>query len=165
MRGLVLNSAGELFTKELSGPMDYDMWESCFMVFRCAAVMLGIALDIYKDHNKQYAACFTQSSWPLIYQADTRARRELSVRMARNFSHEKAALGDRAATHPYNPQMPWDHVFRSMPDEFAFWKGEVEDPGMLIITGAASGTPQVSGEAPVARRPQEHIFMEEPVNW
>ena len=139
------------------------------MVCRCAAVMLQIALptslDMYMNHIKQYALRYTHSCWPLIYQADTRARRELTVRMARRFIQERNSLGERANTHPYKPEMPWDYVFLQAPNEFKFWKREVEDPAMLIITKSVTGTPHASGEALVARRPEEHIFEEEPVLW
>ncbi len=160
MSGLILNPSGELFRTELSGPMDYEQWEACYMVFRCALVMLGItspsAADTYRDHVRQYAMRYTSVCWPLIYQADTRARRELLVRLQRRLAAERARSPEPSA-HPYDPQMPWDHVLRSVGDEFAFWKKELEDPAMMILMRAKSSSEEVSGEAPVARTAADHI--------
>ena len=160
MSGLILNPSGELFRTELSGPMDYEQWEACYNVFRCALVMLNIAspsaADAYRDHVRQYATRYTSVCWPLIYQADTRARRELLVRLQRRLVAERARSPDPTA-HPYDPQMPWDHVLRSVGDEFSFWKKELEDPAMMILMRAKSTSEEVSGEAPVARTAADHI--------
>ena len=43
LTGLVLGPSGELFRSEMAGPMTYDQWEACFMVFRWAMVMLEFA--------------------------------------------------------------------------------------------------------------------------
>ena len=79
--GLVMNSAGLLMRTELKGPMNFPQWDSCYQVFRTACIMLDIispaALDAYRDHIRRYANRFREECWALIYQADTRARREL----------------------------------------------------------------------------------------
>ena len=33
LTGLMLGPSGELFWSEMAGPMTYDQWEACFMVF------------------------------------------------------------------------------------------------------------------------------------
>ena len=43
LTGLMLGPSGELFRSEMAGPMTYDQWEACFMVFRSAMVMLEFA--------------------------------------------------------------------------------------------------------------------------
>ncbi len=130
------------------------------MVFRTALVMLNIAspssADAYKDHIRQYAQRYTSVCWPLIYQADTRARRELMVRMQRKLVSEHARCPDQSA-HPYDPQRPWDLVLRTVGEEFSFWKKEVEDPAMMILMRAKSMSEEISGEAPVARMAADHI--------
>ena len=40
---IMLGPSGELFRSEMAGPMTYDQWEACFMVFRSAMVMLEFA--------------------------------------------------------------------------------------------------------------------------
>ena len=39
LTGLMLGPSGELFRSEMAGPMTYDQWEACFMVFRSAMVI------------------------------------------------------------------------------------------------------------------------------
>jgi hypothetical protein len=87
LTGMCLNANGELFRSELSGPTSYEQWETCYMVFRTACIMLDIitpaALDQYKDHIKQYSLRYGHLCWALLYQADTIARRELGERIRR----------------------------------------------------------------------------------
>ena len=138
------------------------------MVFRTASVMLDIvtpaALDSYKDHVKQYALRYTADSWALLYQSDTRARRELSERIRRcgqSLCDKARQAGGGTGTLvvcDFDPTKPWDYVFRQLSSEFSFWKGEVEDPAMLILTRAVRGQSSVvSGEAPTAPTASAHI--------
>ena len=59
--------------------------------------------------------------------------------------------------------MPWDLVYRAMVDEYSFWRREVEDPAIIIITKANAGGRVVEGDAPIARSaidfiaPMDHI--------
>ena len=96
LTGLMLGPSGELFRSEMAGPMTYDQWEACFMVFRSAMVMLEFAspssLDGYGDHVRQYSTRFVTQCWALIYQTDTRARREHAERLRRRANAELTAL-------------------------------------------------------------------------
>ena len=128
------------------------------------AVASPSALDDYRDHLKQYHQRYSAECWALIYQADTRARRELAerVRRAGRLAHEAAQRGPTAAgkagATEYRPSKPWDYVLRRLPLEYAFWKKEIEDPAILLLTKvAAKSTSVVTQEAPVARVPAEHI--------
>jgi hypothetical protein len=167
LTGMCLNANGELFRSELSGPTSYEQWETCYMVFRTACIMLDIvtpaALDQYKDHIKQYSLRYQHVCWALLYQADTRARRELCERIRRT---GMALFDSLAAGVPpgqpvvceYNPNRPWEYVFRKLTQEFSFWKKELEDPAMLILTHAVRHSDSaVTGESPIASRAQEHI--------
>ena len=93
LTGLMLGPSGELFRSEMLGPMSYEQWAACFAVYRTAMVMLGFAspaaLDSYHDHIRQYATRYTTECWALLYQTDTRARRELSERIRRRRRHRR----------------------------------------------------------------------------
>jgi hypothetical protein len=154
--GLVMNSAGELIRTEICGPVNFNQWNSCFNVFRCACIMLGLAspaaLDSYRDFVGRYAQRFSPECWALIYQADTRARRELSERVRREGAKIAAsgvAYVDSAGQR-YDPELPWDYIFRKLPTCFAFWKVEVEDAAILIMTKVSKNESHITGEAPIS---------------
>ena len=44
----------------------------------------------------------------------------------------------------------WDYVFKRLPLEFAFWKEEIEDGAILIMSRAVKRDSAITGEAPVA---------------
>ena len=96
LTGLTLGPSGELFRSEMARPMTYDQWEACFVVFRSAMVMLEFAspssLDGYRDHVRQYSARFGTQCWALIFQTDTRARREHAERLRRRANTQLTAL-------------------------------------------------------------------------
>jgi hypothetical protein len=171
LTGLLLNSSGELFRSELSGPSNYEQWECCYMVYRTALIMLEMvspaACDLYRDHVKQYNTRYLTGSgqgscWALIYQSDTRAHRELAERIRRrgqlDFEQIKSSTPEgRPIISEYDPKRPWDYVFRRLPLEFSFWKRELEDSAMLIITKAIRAGAPVSGEVPIAKQPHDHV--------
>ena len=163
LTGLMLGPSGELFRSEMAGPMTYEQWEACFMVFRSAMVMLEFAspssLDGYRDHVRQYSTRFGVQRWALIFQTDTRARREHAERLRRRATAELTALDAIGVKGAYNPKRPWEYVFRQFPVEFAFWfafwKRELEDPALLILARALVAA--ITSEAPVAKTRDQHI--------
>ena len=159
LTGLMLGPSGELFRSEMAGPMSYDQWEACFMVFRSAMVMLEFAspssLDGYRDHVRQYSTRFRAQCWALIYQTDTRARREHAERLRRRANIELTALDSIGANGAYSSSYPWEYVFRQLPVEFAFWKRELENPALLIVARAPVAA--ITSEAPVAKSRDQHI--------
>jgi hypothetical protein len=158
LTGMVLSASGQLHHAEMSGPSSFEQWDSCAAVLRVAFIMLRITthsgFDRYRNHIKQYAGRYGADCWPLIYQADVRARRELAERVRRNLAREGKLLINGLPV-----AMQWDLVYRALPDEFGFWKREVEDPSILIITKALNKSADsiVSGEAPIVTRNADHI--------
>jgi hypothetical protein len=161
LTGLVMNGSGQLIRTELVGPMSYSQWEACWSVFRTACIMLDIsspaALDAYKDHIKRYATRFSEDCWPLIYQADTRARRELAERIRRQLLKATAVPFTSNDGVTFDGKHPWDFVLRKLPLEYGWWKLHVEDSALLIMSRAISSDSSLTGEAPVASKPTEHI--------
>ena len=168
LAGLVLAPDGRLFRSEMSGPATYEQWESCYAVFSTACVMLEIiapaALDNYRDHIRGYAHRYPSAVWPLVFQADTRARRELSERIRRRVATEHASLTAAALTsgsgpvlHPFDSIKPWKYVWGLLSGERTFWSKEVEEPGILIMTGAIQASSLTAGEAPVVKRSRDHL--------
>jgi len=166
LTGLVMNGSGELMRTELVGPMTFGQWDACYNVFRTACIMLDIAtpaaLDAYRDHIRRYTQRFSEDCWALVYQADTRARRELAERIRRKASKvsgtESSVQGSEGFV--FDTSQPWDFVFRMLPLQFSFWKTEVEDAALLIMTRATPRDEGLTGEAPIASRASEHVAAE-----
>jgi hypothetical protein len=121
--------------------------------------MLGLAspsaLEGYKSHIRKYANSSPISCWALLYQSDTRARRELAGRIRMQGRNLRPQTPD-ADGLVYDPSMPWEYVFRKTPLAFHFWHWEFEHPAFLLKNGAADGR-YVSGEAPIGSRPANHL--------
>ena len=169
MVGLVFTSSGELMRSEIAGPATFSQWESCYAVFRTAMVMLDAAtptcLDQYHDHIQGYYTRYAEytDAWPVIYQADTRARRELTERLRRQGAADRKELEDAAVAtgsgvfHPFDPANPWKYVWNKLTTEVAFWRKEVEEPALMLSARVAGGAAQITGEAPTARSTLGHI--------
>jgi len=159
--GLVLNGSGQLTRAELVGPSCFSQWDSCYSVFRTACVMLDIAspasLDSYRDHIRRYTQRYSEQCWPLIYQADTRARKELTERIRRRMRRYDTDTSTVVDGQTYDSAKPWDFIFRKMASEFEFWKYMVEDNALLIMSRSVSLSSSITGEAPIASQQVEHV--------
>ena len=156
LAGLVLGPNGNLMQAEMYGPPCIDQWVACSMVARTAFIMLSITqpsgYDAYHELIRSYAMRYGELCWALIYQADTRARRELAERIYRRLDLAGSFLVNGSPV-----AMPWDLVYRVMVDEYSFWRREIEDPAIIIITKANAGGRMVEGDAPIARNPGDFI--------
>ena len=121
----------------------------------CWSSQARLPLDGCRDHVRQYSTRFGTQCWALIYQSDTRARREHAERLRRRANTELTALDAIGVKGTYNPKRPWEYVFRQLPVEFAFWKRELEDPALLILARAPVAA--ITSEAPVAKTRDRHI--------
>ena len=69
-KGMLINGLGEYFMAEMFGPGTFEIWESCFMVFRTACLSLKIAtsgrLRQYMMHIKALARQHP-TAWSLVY--------------------------------------------------------------------------------------------------
>jgi len=163
--GMMLGPDGTLFRGEINGPQDVQQWEACFNVFKTAAVMLDImvpsTLDAYCTCIRNYAKRYGDTCWPIIYQADTRARKELAARIRRKGQREYEAVqavaasagGTGAVTHEFDPSTPWKYVWKQLPLDFAFWRHELEDPCVLLIAKVVSPAATVDGSAITGESP------------
>ena len=79
--------SGNFFRREQNGPPTFDLWAQAFKVFRSATIMLGVltpsTLDAYHDTVARYSARYSDKCWPMLYQTDVRALRELGERLRR----------------------------------------------------------------------------------
>ena len=169
LAGLVMSPSGELIRSELQGPPTFALWDACWTVFGVCMIMLKAAapaaLDAYRNHISSAYQRYGEGCWALIYQCDTRARREMAERIRRKGAamHTKAVAAGAAAVAAceFDPMLPWDYVFRSLPSEFEFWQRELTEPAILIATGGNNPRSFLSGEAPIAAGSAGHIAEQE----
>ena len=154
LRGMVINSAGEFQPVELVGPPTFEAWEDGYGVLETAlishnAVDLGGIIG-YHDHMKGLYTRFGKSAWALLYQADVRMRSEHMERIRRRGVRERAEALAAGGRHPFDPARPWHWVWEQAVLDTKFWKDEVEDPGLTVLTSAASVQKALGGDAPIA---------------
>jgi hypothetical protein len=161
LSGLIMSPGGELVQHEYKGPPDIEHWAACWEVFATAMIMLGACsppyLLAYGALIAHYARRYGQKCWALIYQMETRFRREMMERARRRASTEL----DRAivAGHltEFDPLRPWDYVFMKAVEEHKYWHTNVEEPALLIITGSRSPSGFLDGDATIADNSMAHI--------
>ena len=157
LSGLVLGPDGVLQPIQIYGPPNFESYAAGFAVFRTGCIMLEeitlSTLALWQDTILKYSSRYGPSVWTLIYQTEVRARSELLTRTKRAgfmaLNQAKAAGG----THPYNPDKPWDWVFREAAADIVFWREELEEKALLILAKISKPLDGVEGDAPTSQQP------------
>ena len=137
--GLVLTKAGNLAQAEIYGPPNIENWRSCYDVYANALVMLDIAdlgpLQLYKSKVELLFLRYgEQRIWPLLYQADTRARLENMPRWKLTLQHEHNEAVAAGKTTSFETGRPWNHTLYKVANDDRFWQQEFVEPAMLVIS-------------------------------
>ena len=126
MSGLQLGPDGNLHMMEFKGPPSFEMWAECYQILRTSLIFLDAAelgpLDAYLERIKGFAKQYGESLWHLVYQADSRMRREQMERLRRRGAEAKAL----DPNHAFDPASPWNWVWAAAEDDDKFWKRELE---------------------------------------
>jgi len=150
--GLVMGPSGALHQATILGPPSYEEWLASFMVFRTGCIMLDVlspaTCEYYYKHIGAYAARYGPQVWPLLYQADVRARLEQITRVARSAAQAHVRSNN---TSTFDPKRPWEHSLRALVDDMKFWRRELEEPAILIMTQACKLSDNISDDAMVHR--------------
>ena len=162
--GLVLTKAGNLAQAEIYGPPNIENWRACYEVFANALVMLDIAdlgpLQLYKSKvDLLFLRYGEQKIWPLLYQADTRARLENMPRWKIRLQQEHNEAVAAGKTTSYEPNRPWNHTLYKVANDEKFWQHEFVEPAMLVIndkSGRGSQT-MTDEDARTALRDGHHV--------
>ena len=90
--------------EELKGPPDYAHWMVCWLVFQSGMIMAGACvppwLIAYSEMIGEYVAMYGSEAWALLFQCDTRFRREHLPRMLRTASRQLNNRIARGNTQP-----------------------------------------------------------------
>ena len=137
LSGLVLGTDGVLQQVQLYGPPDVETWAAGFAVFRTGCIMLEevsiSTLALWSIMVSEYTARYGSAVWALIYQTEVRARSELLTRTKRAGATALAQSTAAGGSHSYNPNKPWDWVFREAAADVQFWRKELEEKALLIL--------------------------------
>jgi hypothetical protein len=142
MRGMSMDASGHLIPVQINGPPTFYLWSKCFgTLLTCLvshnAAALG-AIEAYKSWIQEYNDRYGSTCWHVIYQADVRMRQEQLERVRRRLTDAHAAALRAGGTTAFDPTRPWKLAFSTCLLETAWWKKEVEDPCMLLLTKTAS---------------------------
>ena len=108
-------------------------------------------LDRYPDRIMHFADTYPDYLWPLLYQADVRARSDHLNRLARKAREEKKAADEEGTRHPHNPDKPWEYPWRMLVLHSAdFWEREFKEPAQAVRMKWKELHEELDGDAPVA---------------
>ena len=153
LSGLAFGEKGVLRNVEIYGPPTFAHWEACYKCLRTGligwkAVGLG-RLEGYYGMMKRYSDRYGPACWCLLYQADVRCRLELTERIRRRGEDERSKALAAGGTHPMDPSCPWDWVWGEIVSDAQFWKVELEEPALLILTHTKQLATMLGGDANV----------------
>jgi hypothetical protein len=162
--GLVLNKAGALTQAEIFGPPDLDSWRSCHDVWANSMVMLDAidlgALQAYKSRIEMLHIRYGEAKvWPLLYQADTRARLEHLPRKRLELLQEHQEALNAGNTTPFDPARPWNYAPNCVANDDKFWAHEFSEPAMIILSDTKGVRPGLDDDARVAQQPDESASL------
>ena len=153
LQGTTFSSDGSIIPIEVSGPPDIDCWSRSYACLRTAliswkAVELG-RLDMYATMIKRYVSRYGSSVWFQIYQAESRCRSEHMERVRRRGDEERARALSAGMSHPLNPKRPWDWVWGEVLTDAHFWRVELEEPALIILSRSIGKSPSSDNVAQV----------------
>ena len=169
LQGTTFSSDGSIIPIEVSGPPDIDCWSRSYACLRTAliswkAVELG-RLDMYANMIKRYVSRYGSSVWFQIYQAESRCRSEHMERVRRRGEEERARAMSAGMSHPLNPKRPWDWVWGEVLTDAHFWRIELEEPALIILSRSIGRSPSSDNVAQVTsgkRWLREDLYLRPP---
>ena len=120
------------------------------MVLRTGLIFLNAVdlgpLDSYREAIRRYASLYGEGLWHLVYQAEARMRREHMERLRRRGAEAKA----RDASHPFDAAFPWRWVWSEALLDMRFWKDQLEDPALFVMTKTRTPGTFIDGDASIS---------------
>jgi hypothetical protein len=107
-----------------------------------------------------YAKRYGDRCWALVYQTETRFRRETMERARRRASDALDRAIAAGGITEFDPEKPWDFVFRMAVDDVIsakYWHVNLEEPALLILTGSRSSATFLDGDATVCDSSSSHL--------
>eukprot|EP00435_Cladocopium_sp_Y103_P032234 s2244_g8.t1 len=141
---------GTYLTKELPGPVNFQMWLGCWRVFKSAALMLNICtLATLSNYERFVERLITQwpTCWGLIAQAEDKVRAEGLERWRRRIM-TSVTLGRQVPVN-WDPARPWTAVFDMIIQDVEYWAENVHHPAAAWLASGSRGRPVVASEVAI----------------
>jgi hypothetical protein len=162
-----MSTGGELMHHEFKGPPTIDHWLACWDVFTTGMIMLDACtppvLMAYGAHIAHYARRYGPQCWALIYQVETRFRREHMERARRRASMELDTAIVNNVSHEFDPARPWQFVYKKAAGDHMdstaarYWHLHLEEPCLLIAAGAKKVDGFIDGDAAICSSSSSHM--------
>jgi hypothetical protein len=134
-----MNPDGKWYAIEVPGPSTYSEWLCCWRVYE--NLLLGLregvppvalfsiaSLEAYAENVRVLATEFPDL-WGLVCRAEDRCRSEHLVRVRRRMQ----IAHDAGMCPTFQPNAPWDSVFRGAAEDESFWNKEVRHPALHVL--------------------------------
>ena len=159
LSGVSFSPDGTLRQIEMSGPATAETWSASYKIMETAFLMLDMVdlgkLNLYREKILGYATRYGQNMWHLIYQGDVRCRSELFQRLKVAAAQEHAKAVAAGLPHDYKPDRPWNFVLQRALEAAHFWKEEIEDPALIILTKTASMPSMIQSDILIGNEKQQ----------
>jgi hypothetical protein len=157
LQGTTFSRDGTLLPIEVVGPPNFDTWLASYMCLRTALISWKVVdlgrLDAYSRLIGRYVERYGAGSWYQIYQAEVRCRSEHMERIRRRGEEGRAVALMAGHTHALDMMRPWDWVWGEAARDLEYWRVELEEPALLMLTRSRPSPASSSGaaSAPVKR--------------
>ena len=153
LSGMMIGRDGQMRQVELHGPPNIGTWLSSYNVLMTVLIMkravdLGVLLK-YRSHVERLHDRYSEKIWAVLYQAESRCRLELMDRLRREAVSEHETTTAAGGHSSFDPDRPWNTAWQRAANHEAFWREEVIEPGMLILTKISGLNEMVHGDATV----------------
>eukprot|EP00435_Cladocopium_sp_Y103_P067260 s724_g29.t1 len=150
---MTIGRDGQMRQIELHGPPNIGTWLASYTVLMTIlvvkrAVDLGILLK-YRSHVERLHDRYSDKIWAVLYQAESRCRLELMDRLRREAVAEHETVIAAGGISSFEPDRPWNTAWQKAANHEVFWREEVIEPGMLILTKISGLNEMVDGDATV----------------
>ena len=160
LAGATFDSNGRLRQIEILGPPNFEAWEESYGCLETGFIMfdtvdLGNILN-YCTKIGKYVKRYGAALWYLVYQGDHRMRLEGMERIRRRGESERQDAIEASGKHPFDPARPWNWVWEQAVLDQAFWKEEIEEPALLILSRTQSLSSMIGDDVHIDQAMKEH---------
>ena len=129
LSGVTIGKDGTLRAVELHGPANIALWSQSYQVLVNTLVMLD-TVDLgtllkYKEKIEKFHDRYGEKIWAVLYQVA------------------------KGSSTDFDPDRPWNYVWQVVIGDESFWRDEVTEPGVLILTKVANVGEMLEGDARV----------------
>ena len=121
---------GSYLMKELPGPQNWMQWQTCWRVFKVAALstlqVVNISALLLYEKTLEKLVQQWPKAWGLIAQADDKGRAERLEKLRRSFTADQ--LAGRPTPPDWAEDAPWTCCFRELALDDSYWNEQLRHP-------------------------------------